>query len=283
MNKTTRYVLINVCVVAWMILTASFVFAQNFSGIISLEDKSGGLGRNVESKEMLYPEVSLIPTADHGSEMQYESVMEAALMDPSIIVESSNYTLGEKDVISILVARHPEVSGEFVINNEGKIQYAFVGDVKLAGMKKVEVKERLTKLLSEYIITPEVTVQITGFNSKIVYVLGEVSKPGKILLFGDTITVREALIQAGLPLESAKASKSRLITPSENGKAKKKAVDVHKLLYDGDLRENHVMKPGDTLYIPPTAMAKAMRVIQPITRPINTVGSTGRRIYTGGF
>ena len=100
---------------------------------------------------------------------------------------------------------------------------------------------------------------------------------------GDTITVREALVQAGLPLLSAKTTQTRLITPSDDGKAERKMVNVHKLLYEGDLRENLVMKPGDTLYIPPTIMAKAMRVISPVTQPINAVGSTGRKVYTGGF
>ena len=54
------------------------------------------------------------------------------------------------------------------------MQYEFVGDVKVEGMKKDEVKSLLVKLLEEYIISPVVTVKITGYNSKIVYVVGEV-------------------------------------------------------------------------------------------------------------
>ncbi|NCU32583.1 MAG: hypothetical protein EOM23_06560, partial [Candidatus Moranbacteria bacterium] len=50
----------------------------------------------------------------------------------------SKYTLGPEDVIRIEVLRHPEVSGEFIINSEGKIQYGFVGDLELAGMTKSE-------------------------------------------------------------------------------------------------------------------------------------------------
>jgi len=126
-----------------------------------------------------------------------------------------------------------------------------------------------------------VTVQITGYNSKIVYVIGEVGNPGKIFMRGDTITVREALVQAGLPLLSAKAAQSRLITPSDTGKVERKIVNIHKLLYEGDLRENLVMKPGDTLYVPPTLMAKTLRAIQPVAAPIGTAASTGRTLTTG--
>ncbi|MBU0468719.1 MAG: polysaccharide export protein [Candidatus Omnitrophica bacterium] len=195
--------------------------------------------------------------------------------------DESTYTLGVNDVIQINVMRHPEVSGEFRINSEGKIQYEFVGDIVIQGMVKHEVKELLVEKLSKYIISPELTVKIIGYNSKVVYVVGEVGRPGKIFMQGNTITVREALIQAALPLLSAKTTKSRLITPSEQSKPVQRPVNVHKLLFEGDLRENLVMNPGDTLYIPPTVMAKAMRVIQPIQAPLGAARGTATSVMTG--
>lgn len=193
----------------------------------------------------------------------------------------SKYSLGPNDILKITVMRHPEVSGEFIINSEGKIQYEFVGDIKISGKTKEEAKEILVEKLSKYIILPEVMIKILGYNSKVVYVVGEVARPGKIFMRGDTITVREALIQSGLPLLSAKAEKSKLITPADKGKAKQKKVNVHKLLYKGDLRENLVMRPGDTLYVPPTIMAKTLRILQPVAAPISTAAGTGRTITTG--
>jgi protein involved in polysaccharide export with SLBB domain len=123
-----------------------------------------------------------------------------------------------------------------------------------------------------------VTLTITGFNSKIVYVIGEVGNPGKIFMRGDTITVREALVQAALPLLTAKPAKSYLITPSVDGRPDRKRVNIHKLLYKGDLRENLVMKPGDVLYVPPTIMTKAFRAIQPVAQPVGTAAGTGRSV-----
>ncbi|MFH1359760.1 MAG: polysaccharide biosynthesis/export family protein [Candidatus Omnitrophota bacterium] len=195
--------------------------------------------------------------------------------------DSSKYTLGINDVIKIDVLRHPEVSGEYIINNEGKIQYEFVGDVKIIGLTKDEVSDNLIELLSKYVIDPEVTVKITGYNSKVVYVIGEVGNPGKIYMRGDTITVREALVQAGLPTLGASTRKCRLITPADKGNAQTKYVNVFSLIYEGDLRENIVMKPGDTLYIPATIMTKAMRVIAPIAQPVTTAAGAGSTVMTG--
>ncbi len=269
MNTMPRYVaIIGGVIIGLLLLTANAAFAQNANEPVS-------------PKEEENPYASVTLTYADPAVEEYSTKSTNGI--PDFITEFSHYTLGKEDVIEIMVLRHPEVSGEFIVNNEGKIQYEFVGDITVEGMKKDQVRDLIIERLGEYIISPTVTVKIIGYNSKIVYVVGEVGSPGKIFMRGDTITVREALVQAGLPLLSAKTKESRLITPSASGKPDRKNVNVHKLLYEGDLRENFVMNPGDTLYVPPTFLAKTMRVIQPVTQPINAAGSTGRKVYTGGF
>jgi len=273
MKKTIKYISIRLGIAALMvILAAGIATAQNFSGIIPVESSSAGLSNS--SQEDSFSSVSLV---------EMEAIEDSSLEVPNSFLnyseESSNYTLGKEDIIEISVLRHLEVSGEYIINSEGKIQYEFIGDIKIEGLRKDEVKTLLTERLSEYIISPDVTIKIIGYYSKIVYVVGEVARPGKVYMRGDTITTREALVLAGLPLLTGKIKHSRLITPSDTGKVERKMVNVHKLLYEGDLRENLVMKPGDTLYIPPTFMAKALRVIQPVTAPISAASSA----YPVGF
>ena len=254
-------------------LSGPSAFAQNFSKNKPTQDqdKQTAQSPNAEKTELSDEDIKQI-LINEGIPL--------ASTDPGTGSDApSKYTLGINDVIEIVVARHPEVSGQYGINNEGKIQYEFVGDIKIAGMTKNEVTENISQILSKYIISPDVTIKITGYNSKVVYVIGEVGQPGKIYMRGDTISVREALVQAGLPLLSAKTGDGRLITPAADGKPLIKKINVQKLLYEGDLRENLVMKPGDTLYVPPTFLAKALRAIQPVAAPIGTA----RTVYTGGL
>lgn len=206
---------------------------------------------------------------------------EEVILDMSKIDMTSYYTLGTNDLIEITVNRHPELSGQYLVNSEGKIQYEFIGDVYVADLTKAQVVDVLKNLMGEYVISPDVRIKIVGYNSKVIYVIGEVGTPGKIIMRGDTMSVREAVIQANLPTLTAKTTKASLMTPSESGRTRKKKVNLHKLLYEGDLRENYVMKPGDVLYVPPTAMAKVMRVIQPVAAPIGTAAGTGRTVTTG--
>ena len=179
--------------------------------------------------------------------------------------EASKYTLGPDDVIEIEVRRHPEFSGKYTVTSEGKIEYKFVGDIIVTDLTKAQLQERLTGILAEYIIDPDVNIQIMAYMSKVFYVVGEVNRPGKFYMKGNFIKVREALVQAGLPTMSAATRKCKLITPNSKGKNNSSYVNVYELLYAGRLDEDVDMKPGDVLYVPSTVIAKIIRVISPVT------------------
>ena len=163
--------------------------------------------------------------------------------------DSSNYTLGPEDVIEISVVKHPEFSGTYAINLDGKIQYSFVGDINIAGMTKRELEEKIKTTISAYVVSPEVNVKIVEFKSKVFYVLGEVGRPGKYNMRSESIMVSEAVMMAGLPTVAAAMRKARIITPDINGSTAKE-VDLYSLFYGGDLKENVLLLSGDTLYVP---------------------------------
>lgn len=280
MRTFDRFVVVlGVTGLTFVSLSTGDAHGQNFAGTVVSERDPDQAAQDIRNPLILEP-------APEPSSPQEPSTGDQA-RDPSadqileIIRQSSHYSLGKTDIVEVEVLRHPEVSGQYIINNEGNIQYEFIGDIQVEDKTKDQVRDILVQRLSDYIISPEVTVKIVGYNSKIVYVIGEVGSPGKIFMRGDTITVQDALVQAGLPMLSAKTGDGRLITPSADGHPVERKVNVYKLLYKGDLRENLVMKPGDTLYVPPTFLAKTMRVLQPVAAPISTAAGTGRTVMTG--
>ncbi|MCM8781562.1 MAG: polysaccharide export protein [Candidatus Omnitrophica bacterium] len=184
------------------------------------------------------------------------------------------YTLGPEDIVEIMVLRHPEFSGVYPINQEGKIQYKFVGDMDVKGLTKQQLEQKIREALSAYVISPEVNVTITEYKSKVFYVLGEVGTPGKYYMRSEAIPVREAAFMAGLPTQAAAMRKCQIITPDENGNAKIKKIDLYSILYGGNLKNNIAMRPGDVLYVPSTVMAKIIRVINPVASTMG-VASAG--------
>lgn len=183
------------------------------------------------------------------------------------------YTLGPDDVVEITVQQHPEASGTYPVNLEGKIQMNLVGDIDVSGLTKRELAEKIAKLISSYVDNPVVNVAILDYRSKVYYVIGEVGSPGKFYMRSESIPVREAVVEAGLPTLAAAMRKCRLITPAKDGKAATKDVDLYAVLYGGDLDKNPEMRPGDFLYVPSTVMAKVFRVISPVAEPVVSAAS----------
>jgi polysaccharide export outer membrane protein len=168
----------------------------------------------------------------------------------------------------VTVQRHPEFSGDFLINMEGKIQMPFVGDIDIYGLTKKEAEDKLRQMIGRYVVSPDIAITIIEFRSKFYFVIGEVAVPGKYYMRSETTTIRDAVFEAGLPLTSAAMRKCRLITPSPKGNSKTRNVDVYAILYGGNLKRNLVIRSGDVLYVPSTAMAKLFRVIAPVAAPV---------------
>ena len=206
--------------------------------------------------------------APQAASAEIPALVRAEALPNNIYVDPLRYTLGPDDIIEITVQRHPEFTGLYPVNGEGRIQYRFLGDIDVTGLTKKETEDKLKKVISNYVNNPEVNVTITEYRSKVIYVLGEVGAPGKYYMRSESIPVREAVIQAGLPTLSAAMRKCRIVTPTMKGRIKTRAVDLYAVLYGGNLRYDIDMHPGDVLYVPATVMAKIIRVINPVASTI---------------
>lgn len=169
-----------------------------------------------------------------------------------VIGAGSKYTLGIDDVVTIIVRNQPDFSGRFVVDPEGNIQYNFVGDIKAAGKTKDELKKDISGALTRFVRYPEVAVMISDYQSKAVFVFGYVNRPGKYSMKGDQITVKEAIVAAGLPREDGSMKRVFVIRPSnltEDGKATSKKVNLNDLIIKGNAAEDFFLEPGDTIVV----------------------------------
>ncbi|MFH1460535.1 MAG: polysaccharide biosynthesis/export family protein [Candidatus Omnitrophota bacterium] len=182
--------------------------------------------------------------------------------------EYGEYTLGKDDVIEITVRRHSEFSGRFPIGANGKIQYPFVGDIELTGLTKTEAINKLQGILKEYVESAEVDITIIEYNSKVVYMVGQVARPGRYSMRAEFMPVRDAVLVAGLPRENiASLRRAIIIRPVEEGKPIVKKVNMLSLLYDGNLKINYDLRSGDIVYLPSTALYKVSTILDQIVSP----------------
>lgn len=195
-----------------------------------------------------------------------------------VIGEGARYSIGPGDILQIMVRNQPDFSGRFVVNDDGYIQYNWVGDVKAAGLTKEELKLDIKEKLLQFIRYPEVSVVILEYKSKFVYVLGEVARPGKYPMKGDELTLRDAIVMSGLPTKTAAIKRTRVIRGSEDGPNTIK-VNLDDILHEGKLENNYDLVPGDIIVIPRSRYHKTMDVVNKVVSPLFQALS----IYEIGF
>src|SRR5687767_8075382 len=111
----------------------------------------------------------------------------------------SDYKIVPFDIIVIDVFGEKDLSREFRVTATGTINYYFLGEVKVAGKTTSEVREALTEDLNrDYLVDPQVTVDVKEYRLREVFVNGQVFKPGAIPLTGEQeLNILGAISRAG--------------------------------------------------------------------------------------
>lgn len=90
----------------------------------------------------------------------------------------SDYRLASADKVRIAVFGEDALSGEFVVNAEGKIALPLIGEIQAAGLTVAQLQDAVTQALSQgYLNQPRVTAQVLTYRP--IYILGEVNRPGE--------------------------------------------------------------------------------------------------------
>lgn len=106
--------------------------------------------------------------------------------------------LGAGDQIFITVFGQPDMSAEVTVNDNLQVTLPLVGNLKVGGLTPPVLEKLIAKRLKdgEYLLNPEVSIQVRQVRSQIMSVLGEVQKPGRFVIDGK-MSVLDALAMAG--------------------------------------------------------------------------------------
>jgi len=166
----------------------------------------------------------------------------------------AGFLLGPEDELEITVWKNLELSRITAIRPDGLISMPLIGDIQAAGLTADVLAQRITERLKQYFATtPSVSVSVKTINSYSVFVLGEVTKPGKYQL-KSYITVLQAISTAGGFTDYAKRNKLQIVRVTENSDRTRREVRIP-LRYDDLVTGrgepgNIVLHPGDTVLVP---------------------------------
>jgi len=163
-------------------------------------------------------------------------------------VDSSTYVIGPEDVLEVNVWKEPDNSKTVPVRPDGKISLPLLNDVQAAGLTPMQLQENIKEGLKKFISEPQVAVIITQVNSRHVYVLGEVNRPGAISMLPN-MTILQALSTAGGFTQYAKLN-GIYVLRTENGRQLTFPFNYKDVIRGRSAQQNIMLKPGDTIVVP---------------------------------
>ncbi len=156
-------------------------------------------------------------------------------------------TLGPDDVIEITVFREANLSGVYRVSPEGNIQFPLIGVVVLDSKTALEVSTEIKLRLADgFLIDPHVSVFVKEYNSKKIFVFGQVKSPGTFK-YDENMGIVQAITLAGGFSKTAN-DESVSVTRIKDGVEKRIKISVDKI-GKGEA-ENFVLSPGDIIFVP---------------------------------
>ncbi len=156
-------------------------------------------------------------------------------------------TLGPGDVIEVRVYREQELSGVYQVGSEGDVVFPLCQRVVVTGLTPNGAADKLRDCLAAgFMRDPQVSVLVREYNSKKVFVFGEVQKPGTFT-FQDGMSVVQAVTIAGGFTRTA-SQNSTSVTRRIRGQEVKVKVNVQDIALGK--APNFTLEPGDIVYVP---------------------------------
>ena len=164
----------------------------------------------------------------------------------------AQYKLSKYDVLNIVVVGFPGVDvvpSGIVIGPDGYVNLPYIGSIKLAGLTVPEATQLLKDKLSEYVKIPSLSVMVTAYGPRKVYVLGEVANQGIYSLGSDYMNVFAAISSAG-GIKPKGRPKHIAIVRMVNGKVEMQEVNFDRFVKKQDSSQNKQLQDGDMVYVP---------------------------------
>jgi polysaccharide biosynthesis/export protein PslD len=190
-------------------------------------------------------------TPDQVSAM-LKQVYSDLLKDPEITITVREF--GAKlDELQKALATAPYGQARLVtIRPDGRISVPMIADVQAAGQTVPQLTETLNKSYQHLISDMNISVLLRDVVGNLVFVDGQVTKPGVFTMKGPT-TVQQAIAMANGTTPTAEPRSVLVLNKSANGQIVPKTVDLTRITGGTD----YVLRKDDLVYVPRSLISRA--------------------------
>jgi polysaccharide export outer membrane protein len=174
---------------------------------------------------------------------------------PKLRQRNPRYRIQPDDILELSFRYTPEFDQEVTVQPDGYVQLkGLPNDLHIQGLTIPEVIESLKRAYVDVLNDPVISVVLRDFEKPYFIAGGQVGKPGKYDLRGET-SATQAIAIAGGFVDFAKNKQVLLFRRYSDDMVEVKVLNLKRVLKNKDTREDLMLQPGDMLYVPKTAMA----------------------------
>ncbi len=177
--------------------------------------------------------------------------------NPSVtitLVEFNQALKGFKEAITSDRQGHSKL---ILVRPDGYISLFHIEkDIRAAGMTMPQLYKDVSQKYREHFDSLTISLALESTASNLVYVSGEVRSPDSYQLVQPT-TVSQILAQAGIIWENADLSSIVVIRRSREGKPSGRLVDLNKVVGEGNIGNDILLRRFDIVYVPKNKITKA--------------------------
>ena len=173
---------------------------------------------------------------------------------------SGRYHLTPSDVIDVSFPYVPEFNQTVTVQPDGYISLRAIGDLRVQGRTLPELHQMLYDEYEPILREPVITIVLREFEKPYFIAAGELKTPGRYELRGTT-TLTQAIAVAGGFTDVAKHSEVVLFRRYSRDMLEVKQVNVKRMLASRNLDEDYVIRPGDTVFVPKSTLARLQKFL----------------------
>ncbi len=189
------------------------------------------------------------------------------LPDPIITVSVTDTHTPLDEFAQLISSEQSKRSRRITVGPDGSVSLPLLPPIQALGLSLEELQDSIDAAYSAIGLPVSVSVLPSSIGADRVFVFGEVPTSGAVAS-PQPQTVLMAIASAGGVLPSGSMQAVKLFYVDDEQNPRVRSVNLHNVLYKLQLEEDMIVPDNSVIYVPPTRLAKAGRLVDQVLKDI---------------